>query len=188
MDSFGRVWDLRTGRCIMFLEGHLKSVLGIDFSPNGLVSSYYLFFVPFTILLSCLLECFCSGIKLSRVVKIIPAKYGMCGKGPAFTQFQPTRIWYLAWNSSLQKEVLSLLHHMTTLPRFVFMRFSHDYTSPSRLIIFFTLQLWLSSTWQPLKTLKGHDGRVMSVDISRDGQYIATSSFDRTFKLWAPEL
>ena len=24
LDSFGRVWDLRTGQCIMFLEGHLK--------------------------------------------------------------------------------------------------------------------------------------------------------------------
>ena len=35
MDGFGRVWDLRTGRCIMFMEGHLKAILGIDFSPNG---------------------------------------------------------------------------------------------------------------------------------------------------------
>jgi U4/U6 small nuclear ribonucleoprotein PRP4 len=34
-DSFGRVWDLRTGRCIMFMEGHLKTIFGIDFSPNG---------------------------------------------------------------------------------------------------------------------------------------------------------
>ena len=37
MDAFGRVWDLRTGRCIMFMEGHLKSILGIDFSPDGYV-------------------------------------------------------------------------------------------------------------------------------------------------------
>ncbi|CAF2852754.1 unnamed protein product [Rotaria sp. Silwood2] len=28
-------WDLRTGRCIMLLKGHLKPVLSIDFSPNG---------------------------------------------------------------------------------------------------------------------------------------------------------
>lgn len=34
-DSFGRVWDLRTGRCIMFMEGHLTSIFGIDFSSNG---------------------------------------------------------------------------------------------------------------------------------------------------------
>lgn len=35
LDAFGRVWDLRTGRCVMFLEGHLGSIYGVDFSPNG---------------------------------------------------------------------------------------------------------------------------------------------------------
>ena len=35
MDSFGRVWDLRTGQCIMFLEGHLKGIISVDWSPNG---------------------------------------------------------------------------------------------------------------------------------------------------------
>lgn len=35
LDAFGRVWDLRTGRCIMFLEGHLKEIYGVNFSPNG---------------------------------------------------------------------------------------------------------------------------------------------------------
>ena len=35
LDSFGRVWDLRTGQCIMFLEGHLKGVTGADWSPDG---------------------------------------------------------------------------------------------------------------------------------------------------------
>ncbi|CAF4422561.1 unnamed protein product, partial [Rotaria magnacalcarata] len=34
-DAYGRVWDLRTGRCVMFLEGHLKPIISIDFSPNG---------------------------------------------------------------------------------------------------------------------------------------------------------
>lgn len=34
-DAYGRIWDLRTGRCIMFMEGHLKSILSIDFNPNG---------------------------------------------------------------------------------------------------------------------------------------------------------
>ena len=35
MDAFGRVWDLRTGRCIMFMEGHLKTISSIAISPNG---------------------------------------------------------------------------------------------------------------------------------------------------------
>lgn len=48
-------------------------------------------------------------------------------------------------------------------------------------------QVWSNKTWQPLKTLSGHDGKVMCVDISPDSQFIATASYDRTFKLWAPE-
>ncbi|CAF4511712.1 unnamed protein product, partial [Rotaria sp. Silwood2] len=35
MDVYGRIWDDRTGRCIMFLEDHLKPVLSINFAPNG---------------------------------------------------------------------------------------------------------------------------------------------------------
>jgi len=48
-------------------------------------------------------------------------------------------------------------------------------------------QVWSNKTWQPLKTLSGHDGKVMCVDISPDSHFVATSSYDRTFKLWAPE-
>ena len=36
-DGAGRVWDLRSGKCIMLLDGHLKNVLALDFSPNGYV-------------------------------------------------------------------------------------------------------------------------------------------------------
>lgn len=35
MDAHGRVWDLRSGKCVLVLEGHLKEILGIDFSANG---------------------------------------------------------------------------------------------------------------------------------------------------------
>ena len=46
-------------------------------------------------------------------------------------------------------------------------------------------KIWLSPFWQPLKSLVGHDGKVMSCDITEE--WIATSGFDRTFKLWRPE-
>lgn len=37
LDAFGRVWDLRTGRCIMFLEGHQKAIHTVGWHMNGLV-------------------------------------------------------------------------------------------------------------------------------------------------------
>lgn len=34
-DGIGRVWDLRTGRTAMVLDGHAKEILSMDFAPNG---------------------------------------------------------------------------------------------------------------------------------------------------------
>lgn len=35
LDAIGRVWDLRTGRTAMVLDGHVQGIFGISFSPNG---------------------------------------------------------------------------------------------------------------------------------------------------------
>lgn len=34
-DAIGRVWDIRTGRTAMVLDGHVKEILTLDFAPNG---------------------------------------------------------------------------------------------------------------------------------------------------------
>jgi len=49
-------------------------------------------------------------------------------------------------------------------------------------------QIWAHPVGAPIKTLAGHEGKVTGVDISPDLQYIATVSFDRTFKLWASDM
>ena len=48
-------------------------------------------------------------------------------------------------------------------------------------------QVWAHTTWTQLKTLAGHEGKVTGIDISPDLHYMATVSFDRTFKLWSSE-
>lgn len=35
LDVVGRLWDVRTGRNVLTLEGHIKPILSMDFSPNG---------------------------------------------------------------------------------------------------------------------------------------------------------
>jgi U4/U6 small nuclear ribonucleoprotein PRP4 len=49
------------------------------------------------------------------------------------------------------------------------------------------VKIWAHPVWGPLKTLAGHEGKVMGLDISPDLKYIATVSYDRTFKLWSSE-
>jgi U4/U6 small nuclear ribonucleoprotein PRP4 len=46
------------------------------------------------------------------------------------------------------------------------------------------VRVWSADDWQLLKTLQGDAGRVMSVDISSDGQMLVSGEWSRTFKLW----
>ncbi len=49
-------------------------------------------------------------------------------------------------------------------------------------------QVWHGRDWSLLKTLAGHEGKVMGADVSPTGNHLfATVSYDRTVKFWAPE-
>ncbi len=49
-------------------------------------------------------------------------------------------------------------------------------------------KLWSAHDFKPLKVLSGHEGKVMHADICPDGSgLIATVSYDRTVKYWAPD-
>lgn len=47
-------------------------------------------------------------------------------------------------------------------------------------------QVWNLRNHTCIKTLAGHDEKVMCVDVALGGHYLASASYDRTFKLWAP--
>jgi U4/U6 small nuclear ribonucleoprotein PRP4 len=50
------------------------------------------------------------------------------------------------------------------------------------------IKVWSSTTFVLIKTLAGHENKVMSTDICPDGSgVIASASYDRTIKLWAPD-
>ena len=48
-----------------------------------------------------------------------------------------------------------------------------------------TVKLWSARNWQRLKTLAGHEDKVMSADVSPSGEgTVASVGYDRTLKLW----
>jgi hypothetical protein len=72
LDAIGRVWDLRTGRTAMVLDGHVQAIYAVSFSPNGFVNLNILF--PSAILT------YRTGIRLQRVQVMILYEYGICGR------------------------------------------------------------------------------------------------------------
>ena len=50
-------------------------------------------------------------------------------------------------------------------------------------------KLWSSKDYSLVSTMAGHEGKIMGADICPDGSgTIATVSYDRTVKFWAPDM
>ena len=187
----------------MFMDGHLKSVFGIDFSPNGYVILYTRFFKALLInnhQTSFLTHhnfqvprCNRQWRQLVQSVGPPAAKlhlHDTCPQQPLIRRQISTWNWRFSHDILVRQYSKSeQLHHSSWMSDFPFLTkirpcilLFKPITNP-----FVSHQVWSNKTWQPLKTLSGHDGKIMSLDISPDSKFIATASYDRTFKLWAPE-
>lgn len=49
------------------------------------------------------------------------------------------------------------------------------------------VKLWSADDWQLLRTLSTDSGKVMSVDLTSDGELLASGTYNRNFQLFAPE-
>jgi U4/U6 small nuclear ribonucleoprotein PRP4 len=49
------------------------------------------------------------------------------------------------------------------------------------------VKLWSADDWQLLRTLTTDSGKVMSVDMTSDGELLASGTYNRNFQLFAPE-
>ncbi|EST07284.1 WD40 repeat [Kalmanozyma brasiliensis GHG001] len=157
LDAIGRVWDMRTGRTAMVLDGHAKEILSIDFAPNG----YQL--------------ATASGDDTVRI-----------------------------WDMRALKSIYTIPAHKSSVSDVRFFRSISHRTSPYSLegsaedeigrngLYLATsgydgmVRIWSADDWQLLRTLSGDGGRVMSVDISSDGEMLVSGEWGRTFKLWGP--
>lgn len=167
LDAIGRLWDTRTGRTAMVLDGHAREILSLAFAPNG----YHLLSA--------------SGDDTVRVwdlrtlstVYTIPAHRSSVADVRFFTAAserpRAPAPWWAGSDVSMDVDDAG------------------DAPALRRSGLYFAtagydglVKLWSADDWQLVQSLRGDSGKVMSVDISADGQYIASGEWGRTFKLW----
>jgi U4/U6 small nuclear ribonucleoprotein PRP4 len=157
LDSIGRVWDLRSGKTIMVLDGHVKPIQGLDFSPDG-----------YTI---------ASG-SADDTIKVWDVRQVKC------TMTVPA-------HKSLVSDV-RFFRHQGIEPFFA--QQEEDVAAPPPRSGTFlassgydgAVNIWSTDDWRLIKSLVGPaDKKVMSVDISGDGNKLCSSGFDRTVRLWS---
>ena len=154
LDSIGRIWDLRTGRTVMILDKHIKDIYALDWSYDG------------HRVLSGSADGFarCWDLRMVREASSIGANKG----GVADLR------WFKGEDCLLPPD-----------------RDERGDLKPKQAGTFFVsggfdknVQVFSADDWALAKTLSGHSGNVLGVDVSRDSKWIASCGHDRTVKLW----
>lgn len=156
-DSIGRIWDLRSGRTVMILDGHIKEIYSLDWGIDGyrVLSGSGDGFAK------------CWDLRQVRAIASIGAHNG--------------NVSDLRWFKGTDANVSSLVESSGV-------RQEHN---PRKAGTFFVssgfdknVNIYAADDWSLVKQLSGHSGNVLSVDVTNDAKWIASSGHDRTVKLW----
>ncbi|KIY51317.1 U4/U6 snRNP-specific spliceosomal protein [Fistulina hepatica ATCC 64428] len=176
LDAIGRVWDLRTGRTAMVLDGHVQAVYSIGFSPNGYQIATG------------------AGDDTIRIwdMRTLKALYTI----PAHLSNVSDVRWFYAddlFFKPLPKSPdgdsrgESPERDDTDAP------YTYEEWRYSSGLFFASagydglVKLWSADDWQLLRTLTTDAGKVMSCDLSSDGRYLASGTYNRNFQLFSPD-
>ena len=160
LDSIGRIWDLRTGRTVMILDGHIREIYALDWGVDGhrLLSGSGDGWVK------------CWDVRMVRGVGGVGAHRGVVSD--------------LRWFKGTDNPASGVMPDKD----------EKGETRPKKSGTFFVssgfdknVNIFSADDWALAKTLSGHSGNVLSVDVSADGKWIASSGHDRTVKLWGRE-
>ncbi|XP_026744914.1 U4/U6 small nuclear ribonucleoprotein Prp4 [Trichoplusia ni] len=180
-DHSWRLWDLETATEVLHQEGHAKAVYSVAFQGDG------------SLAVTGGMDAFGRvwDLRTGRCVMFLEGHLGpVLGADWAPQGHQlataaadhQAKIWDLRRRASVytipaHTHLLSSVRYQQSAGHFL-LTSSYDASAA----------LWSLPACHPLRTLQGHDNKVMCADISFDNKYIATCSYDRTFKLWAPDL
>ncbi|KAK6480865.1 U4/U6 small nuclear ribonucleoprotein Prp4-like [Huso huso] len=179
-DHSWRLWDLEAQEEILHQEGHSKGVHDIAFHPDGSLAG------------TGGLDAFGRlwDLRTGRCIMFLEGHlkeiYGLSFSPNGFhvatgSGDHTCKVWDLRQ----RKCIYTIPAHQNLLSGVKFQPTDGHYLLTGAYDN--TAKVWTHPGWSPLKTLAGHEGKVMGLDISLDGQLIATCSYDRTFKLWMSE-
>ncbi|KAI8901232.1 hypothetical protein BC833DRAFT_617770 [Globomyces pollinis-pini] len=183
MDSIGRVWDLRTGRSIMVLKSHIKPILAIDWSPNG----YQLATAgeDNTIRIWDIRAASCIYTIPAHKSSVTQVRYWHATDAFESKKYENWTINTINNNPEMEVDERhgDFDPECVNQPGDTLRRHLHDGSYIVSSSYDGTCKLWTDGDYKPIKSLSGIEGRVMCADLSGDGEYIATSLYDRSFKL-----
>ncbi|OAX85063.1 hypothetical protein ACJ72_00564 [Emergomyces africanus] len=165
LDSFGRIWDLRTGRTVMILEGTSERYMVWIGVPTDIVRCT-------------------GGVGAHRGVVSDLRWY----KGTESTSSYLPSIPLEDQNGDATDGLVSLstpVGGQSPVPP------QSVPVQPKKSGTFFVssgfdknVNVFSADDWSLVKSLSGHSGNVLSVDVSDDVKWIASCGHDRTVKLW----
>ncbi|EJD07698.1 WD40 repeat-like protein [Fomitiporia mediterranea MF3/22] len=179
LDAIGRVWDLRTGRTAMVLDGHVQGIYSIAFSPNGYQIATGAGDDTVRI----------WDMRSLRPLYTIPAHRSNVSDIRFFrgNNLPVDRVQDVKMKDegddiddadvSADKSGVSKEHEERYRCGLYFATAGYDGL----------VKLWSADDWQLLRTLTTDAGKVMSVDLSNDGKYLVSGTYNRNFQLYAPE-
>ncbi|XP_026210542.1 U4/U6 small nuclear ribonucleoprotein Prp4 [Anabas testudineus] len=179
-DNSWRLWDLEVQEEILHQEGHSKGVHDLNFHPDGSLAATGGLdaFGRVWDLRTGRCVVFLEGhLKEIYSLHFSPNGYHLAtGSGDNTCKVWELRNRKCLYTIPAHQNLLSAVRFQPIDGHFL-LTGAYDNTA----------KVWSHPGWMPLKTLAGHEGKVMGIDVSPDGKLIATSSYDRTFKLWLSE-
>jgi WD40 repeat protein len=176
-DHTWRLWDIEKGIELLLQDGHYREVYGIGFHPDGSMCS--------TTDYGGIVQCWDVRTGKSIHHFVGHAKRVLC------TEFHPNG-YHLAtagddgtikiWDLRQRKQFVSIPAHSNIITQLQFDRY-HNGEFVVSSSFDGTAKVWSTRDYKMLSTLRGHEGKVMGVDVLKDS--IVTSGFDKTLKLWS---
>lgn len=177
LDAIGRVWDLRTGRTAMVLDGHVQGIFSIAFSPNGYQIATG------------------AGDDTVRIwdMRSLKALYTIPAHRSNVADVRFFRAADLPTKPVQDVEMTESNDDTSTdKPNGILENSEVEDRYRSGLYLASAgydgfVKLWSADDWQLLRTLTTDAGKVMSVDLSNDGNLLVSGTYNRNFQLYSPE-